>query len=919
MDRQWYGGATINRSAAGNRPAGGRFPRVLWVWTSNAIACAVLVLASAQTARAAGVVGAGTADSCTEAALDAALTGGGMVTFDCGTEPVTIILTQQTTISSDTTVNGGGLVTLDGNDAVRAFWVAQGQALTVENLAIVNGYATDAGGGAIFNDGGTLTVTNSTLAGNSATLALLGFATGGAIYTNGGTLTVNTSTFSGNGAAISNGGGTVNVFNCTFAGSGILNGGGTVIVNSSTFVGSPIYNSRATTCGEAGNSPCVVVLRNTIVTNSSSNVNCVGPIKDGGYNIDDGTTCGFWGAGCTLRGGTSFCNTNPQLEPAGLNSNGGPTQTIALEPGSPAIDAGSATFGNSVDQRGFVRPGAGAVTRSIGAYEFNSGPACGAGLCVFPEICTDGRCVFSTPTATVTQGGPTLTSTPTPTPTATAANTATETPTRNYTATSTPPSTPPNAPTAARTPGVVGTGSADSCTEAALDAALAEGGLVTFDCGGPAIIKSAAIKTIAADTIIDGGNLITLGVGFVVNVGVEFTVQHLTIGNGSARRLGGGPPGPPFKPAIANNGGKLTVANSTLSANIGGAIVSGAGSATTITGSTFTGNAVTNTGAVTNNGGTLTVTDSTFTGPSGGAIVSGAGSATTVARSTFMGTSGSAIVIQVGSLTTVTNSTFTDNHSNALGGAIANRGTLTVANSTFTGNGVGAIYNGGTLTVANSTLSANIGSTTGYGGAIDNARTCGDAGTAPCSATLQNTIVAGSVSGHNCAGPITDGGHNLDDGASCDFSTANGSLSNTDPQLDPAGLQNNGGSTETVALCTAVDMPAGCTAASPAIDAGDDSICAAAPANDSDQRGFVRPGTSHTHCSTGAYETDAVAPVACIGDCDGNGSVTIDEVFTLVTVTLGEPASCLRGVPAAATVDVSLCLQAVRNALHGCQ
>ena len=423
----------------------------------------------------------------------------------------------------------------------------------------------------------------------------------------------------------------------------------------------------------------------------------------------------------------------------------------------------------------------------------------------------------------------------------------------------------------ARAAGVVGAGTADSCTEAALDAALTGGGMVTFDCGGPAIIKSAAIKTIAADTIIDGGNLITLGVGFVVNVGVEFTVQHLTIGNGSARRLGGGPPGPPFKPAIANNGGKLTVANSTLSANIGGA------------------------------------------------IVSGAGSATTVARSTFMGTSGSAIVIQVGSLTTVTNSTFTDNHSNALGGAIANRGTLTVANSTFTGNGVGAIYNGGTLTVSNSTLSANIGSTTGYGGAIDNARTCGDAGTAPCSATLQNTIVAGSVSGHNCAGPITDGGHNLDDGASCDFSTANGSLSNTDPQLDPAGLQNNGGSTETVALCTAVDMPAGCTAASPAIDAGDDSICAAAPANDSDQRGFVRPGTSHTHCSTGAYETDAVAPVACIGDCDGNGSVTIDEVFTLVTVTLGEPASCLRGVPAAATVDVSLCLQAVRNALHGCQ
>jgi len=85
--------------------------------------------------------------------------GGGLVTFDCGPEPVTITLTQQKTISSDTTVDGGGLVTLDGNDAVRAFSVAQGQALTVENLAIVRCNASDAGGGgAIFNDGGTLTV-----------------------------------------------------------------------------------------------------------------------------------------------------------------------------------------------------------------------------------------------------------------------------------------------------------------------------------------------------------------------------------------------------------------------------------------------------------------------------------------------------------------------------------------------------------------------------------------------------------------------------------------------------------------------------------------------------------------------------------------------------------------------------------------
>jgi hypothetical protein len=454
--------------------------------------------------------------------------------------------------------------------------------------------------------------------------------------------------------------------------------------------------------------------------------------------------------------------------------------------------------------------------------------------------------------------------------------------------------TPTTAPTAARTAGVVGTGTADSCTEAALDMALAEGGVVTFHCGGPAII-SAGIKTIAADTIIDGGNLITLsGVKFVVNAGVEFTVQHLTIATGTARRWGGGGP-PPVRPAIANNGGTLTVTDSTLAGNSGGAIVNGASSATTVTGSTFTGN------TVINNGGTLTVTDSTFADNSGGAIANNAGS-----------------------VTTVTNSTFSDNHSNgnALGGAIANRGTLTVANSTFTGNGVGALYNGGTLTVTNSTFSGNIGGgTTSYGGAIDNARTCGDAGTAPCSATLQNTIVANSVSGHNCAGPITDSGGNLDDGMSCDFSNADGSLSNTDPQLDPAGLQNNGGPTQTVALCTAMGVPAGCAAASPAIDAGDEAVCAGAPVNDLDQRGFGRPGTGQTHCSIGAYEADTTAPAECVGDCDAQGTVTVDELITLVNIGLGDdqPSACLHGVPDGAAVDIALIIQAVDGVLHGCR
>src|SRR5262245_9072843 len=67
--------------------------------------------------------------------------------------------------------------------------------------------------------------------------------------------------------------------------------------------------------------------------------------------------------------------------------------------------------------------------------------------------------------------------------------------------------------------GVVGSGTADSCTDAALDAALAGGGVVTFDCGGSATINismGSGTKTIAADTTIDGGGEITISGGHAV-------------------------------------------------------------------------------------------------------------------------------------------------------------------------------------------------------------------------------------------------------------------------------------------------------------------------------------------------------------------------------------------------------------------
>jgi hypothetical protein len=104
-------------------------------------------------------------------------------------------------------------------------------------------------------------------------------------------------------------------------------------------------------------------------------------------------------------------------------------------------------------------------------------------------------------------------------------------------------------------------------------------------------------------------------------------------------------------------------------------------------------------------------------------------------------------------------------------------------------------------------------------------------------------------------GTLTDGGHNLieDTGANaCNLTNGtNGNIIGQDPNLDPAGLQNNGGPTQTIAVL----------AGSAAINAGDEAVCAAPPVNGLDQRGFVRPGGGFPNCTIGAYEYRAVPPV----------------------------------------------------------
>ena len=93
----------------------------------------------ASPAVAAGVVGTGSRSSCTEAALDAALAGGGSVTFNCGTKPFKIVLTASKTITADTSIDGGGLLTLSGAGKVPLIRVQGVPTLNLSNATFSRG------------------------------------------------------------------------------------------------------------------------------------------------------------------------------------------------------------------------------------------------------------------------------------------------------------------------------------------------------------------------------------------------------------------------------------------------------------------------------------------------------------------------------------------------------------------------------------------------------------------------------------------------------------------------------------------------------------------------------------------------------------------------------------------------------------
>ncbi len=352
-------------------------------WTLLVLALAFLFPALQLPVHAAGVVGTGTAASCTEAALDGALAGGGSISFNCGTLPFRIMLTHEKEISTNTSIDGGALITLSGANRSRILKVNAGITLELKKIRLANGAANDLteDGSAITSphsgSGGAVTLIDSTLTNNRADQS------GAAILNDRGTLSILRSTLSqndagDNGAGLLNLNGTVTITNSTFSGNtagdnggGLFNFAGNVLITNSTFYDNIAgYNGS----GILNNQEGTLVLKNSIVADdpgadTSLSGNCGGTITDGNRNIQ------FPESSC----GKTITVADPLLAP--LADNGGLTLTHALKTGSPAIDKGDQNVCQSdpvtnIDQRSLKRPIGSSC--DIGAFEYDptfKGPA----------------------------------------------------------------------------------------------------------------------------------------------------------------------------------------------------------------------------------------------------------------------------------------------------------------------------------------------------------------------------------------------------------------------------------------------------------------------------------------------------------------------------------------------------------------
>ena len=375
----------------------------------------------AATDRFVAVGGSDTSNDCSNAGTPCATIqnaisqsgSGDQIKLGPGTYFENVILSQSVTILGDPTLNS----TVDGTNTAAVFTINSGVTATLSGLTIINGNGNsgfDVGGGVSNN--GTVTVTNCTITNNQAingagifnrgffgqvTLTVVDTiissnlgGIGGGIYNNTGMATVMNTTISGNWASISGG-----IHNSQFAGltvtgttisgnsvvnngaigndgtltltNSTINGnfaatavGGIINLGTATLVNTTVYDNQTGSIGgpKGIDNRTTLNMINTIIGGSKNGVDCAsaGTIATNSHNLIQDGSC------------SPAVSGDPKLGP--LQNNGGRAFTMALLPGSPAIDAGDDSVLDSplfltTDQRGAGFPRKSGLHVDIGAFE----------------------------------------------------------------------------------------------------------------------------------------------------------------------------------------------------------------------------------------------------------------------------------------------------------------------------------------------------------------------------------------------------------------------------------------------------------------------------------------------------------------------------------------------------------------------
>ena len=349
------------------------------------------------------IIGSGTAASCQteEAANDFsnAVAAGGVIGFDCGTEPVIITVNTNVT-DQEVVINGDSRIILSGEDLRQLFLVTGSGDLTLNDLTLQDGDAAQGGaiwigsqasvtingsflvsnnassvGGAIYN-AGTLTIQDSTLGSNIAGTNGGGIfnddaavlirdsylisnqaINGGGAYTAGGQFilersAVRSSFISNEGGGIYAAGNT-QITNSTFSNNRALKGGALFAVSNVVILNATFNENRANIGGAIWREvSSTTTVKNSILAGSldtggnSPNLNCDGPtLTSLGHNIISDNTCVPSPSAVGDKLGT-----NPLL---GIWQ-GTPVRAYIPEADSPAVDYGLDC--PAVDQRGRPRP-----------------------------------------------------------------------------------------------------------------------------------------------------------------------------------------------------------------------------------------------------------------------------------------------------------------------------------------------------------------------------------------------------------------------------------------------------------------------------------------------------------------------------------------------------------------------------------